>query len=221
MGNWGTFELSDFLMFSPDTFDRLFVRLNMEVWPLQLATLALGTTAALLLRPSAPQWGHRVAAAILSAIWLWVAWTFHLQRFAVVNLAAPWYAVLFAAEALVLIWVGVLRGEPDVTASGPHIRRAGVALCAFGLVVYPLLNRLQGHGWARAEVFGIAPDPTAVGTLGILLMMEPKAPWPLWIGPVVWCLLSGAMLWALGAQHAFLPPMAAVLAIAAVLKKRH
>jgi hypothetical protein len=219
MGPWGSYDLGDFLMFAPETYYRLFARLNEAVWPLPIVMLALGTVIPLLLR-SPPPWPKRFAAALLAACWLWVAWAYHLERYAVINWAAPGFAALFALEALVLLWFGVIRGRFHSAPAETLARRTGSALFAFGLGVYPLLNPLMGHGWTRAEVFGIAPDPTAIATLGVLLMAR-KAPWPLWIGPVAWCLVTGLALWTLQAPHAFLPPLAALLAAAAALGSRH
>jgi hypothetical protein len=45
----------------------------------------------------------------------------------------------------------------------------GYFLLGFALAGQPLLAPLQERGWASSEVFGIAPDPTAIATLGILL----------------------------------------------------
>jgi hypothetical protein len=48
-----------------------------------------------------------------------------------------------------------------------------------------------------AEVFGLAPDPTAIGTLGFLLLA--RGGWALTLLPIplLWCLASGMTLLAL------------------------
>ena len=211
----GTYDLADFLMFAPETYYRLFERTNEAVWPLQAVMLAVGAAVLVMLLRPRPAWAGRLAAALLAASWLWVAWAYHLERYAVINWAAPGFAALFAAEALILLWCGVIRGRFHGTAAEAPVRRAGLALFGLGLGVYPFLNPLMGQSWSRAEIFGIAPDPTAVGTLGILLIAQGKGAWPLWIGPVAWCLVTGLTLWTLQAPHAFLPPLAAILAVVA------
>ena len=220
MGPWTSYDLADFLMFAPETYYRLFARLNEAVWPLPIVMLALGTLIPLLLR-SSPPWPKRLAAALLAASWLWVAWAYHLQRYAVINWAAPWFAALFAAEALLLVWIGVIRGRLHGKAADPLTRRTGLALIGLGLAAYPFLNPLMDQSWSRAEIFGIAPDPTTITTLGILLLARTNVSWLLWTGPVIWCFISGLTLWALQAPHAFLPPLAALLAVAAALGGRH
>lgn len=219
MGIWGTYDLDDFLMFAPETYYRLFERTNQDVWPLQAVMLAVGAAVLVLLLRPRPAWAGRLAAALLAASWLWVAWAYHLERYAVINWAAPVFAALFAAEALVLLWLGVIRGRFRGAPAEALARRSGFALFALGLVVYPFLTPLVDQPWSRAEIFGIAPDPTAVVTLGLLLIAGGKGTWPLWVAPVAWCFFTGLTLWALQAPHAFLPPLAAILAIAA--KTRH
>ena len=42
MSEWWTYSLSDFLLFSPRTYYRLFELYNREIWPAQMAALVLG-----------------------------------------------------------------------------------------------------------------------------------------------------------------------------------
>jgi hypothetical protein len=62
---------------------------------------------------------------------------------------------------------------------------------------------LAGRPIEAAEVFAIAPDPTAIATLG-LVSMAPAGPaaWLLLAVPLCWCVASGATLHAMGAPEA-------------------
>ena len=42
MSEWWTYSLSDFLLFSPRTYYRLFELYNLAIWPAQILALALG-----------------------------------------------------------------------------------------------------------------------------------------------------------------------------------
>ena len=76
-------------------------------------------------------------------------------------------------------------------------------------------------------MFGLAPDPTAIGTLGLLLLFDDgrerrlpplvRKAWlaVLWAVPAAWCLLTGITLWTLRAPEAIIAPLLALLAIAA------
>jgi hypothetical protein len=108
MSEWWTYSLSDFLLFSPRTYYRLFELYNLAIWPAQLLALALGVLILALLRPG-PVWKGRVVAAVLATCWLWVAWAYFLERYETINWAASYFAAAFAVEAALLIWVGGFR----------------------------------------------------------------------------------------------------------------
>ncbi|TIU26929.1 MAG: hypothetical protein E5W53_04985, partial [Mesorhizobium sp.] len=98
--------------------------------------------------------------------------------------------------------------------------RLGLLILAAGIVVYPLLPLLFGGPWASAEVFGIAPDPTAITTLGVLLAAS-GGPVPLLFAiPLLWLLLSGLTLHAMGDPQAWLPLLAAATTVAALALRR-
>ena len=87
MSEWWTYSLSDFLLFSPRTYYRLFELYNVAIWPLQIVGLALGVAiVGLLLRDVA--WRGRAIAAALAACWLWVAWAYFQKRYETINWAA-------------------------------------------------------------------------------------------------------------------------------------
>ena len=91
----------------------------------------------------------------------------------------------------------------------------GYLILGFALAGQPLLAPLQGRGWASSEVFGIAPDPTAMATLGVLLLARGRLLPLLLPIPVLWCLLSGLTLQTMGEPQAWAPYAALALAAAA------
>ena len=75
MAEWWTYALSDFLLFSPRTYYRLFELYNAAVWPEQVLAAAAGLAIAAMLRKPRP-WQGRVVAGLLAACWLWIAWAY-------------------------------------------------------------------------------------------------------------------------------------------------
>ena len=59
----------------------------------------------------------------------------------------------------------------------------------FALALHPLIAPLTGRAWTQAEIFGVAPDPTAVATLGVLLAAS-RPHWHLLAIPLLWCLIG-------------------------------
>ena len=150
MSEWWTYSLSDFLLFSPRTYYRLFELYNAAIWPAADRGLALGVAIlGLLLRGAA--WRGRAIAAMLAACWLWVAWAYLLVRYDTINWAASYFAVGFALEALLLAWNGVIRNRlrfrPGLDLAG----QAGLCIFLFALVVHPLIGPLTGRPWLQIE----------------------------------------------------------------------
>ena len=211
MAEWWTYSLSDFLLFSPRTYYRLFELYNAAVWPGQVLAVAAGLAIAAMLRKPRP-WQGWVVAVLLAAGWLWIAWAYFLARYATINWAAPCVAAAFAGEALLLVLAGTL-GRSSLPPDSRMAGRIGVGLYVFALVVQPLIGPLAGRTWSQVEILGIAPDPTAVATLGLVLRAPVGHRWALLPIPVAWCAVSGATAWAMGSPDAWVMPIAGLLAL--------
>jgi len=173
MSEWWTYRLGSFLLFSPRTYHRLFELYNQALWPSQLLAVAIGAAIAALLLTHLAQ-RDRIVAGLLAIAWLWVAWAFLYERYTQINWIAPWIAAAFALQALLLVAFGIGGGLRLEAAGGV---RGSMAAALFALVVvgYPLLAPLSGRAWTTAEVFGLAPDPTALGTLAVLALARGRS----------------------------------------------
>jgi hypothetical protein len=213
MSQWWTYTLGDFLLFSPRTYYRLLELYNLAIWPAQVAGLALGLliVIALLAGPS-PQRG-RVIAGLLALCWAWSGWMFHHERYAQINWAASWFAGAFALQAVLLIVLGVGAGRIVLAPSRGGMRWIAPALVAAVVVAYPLLAPLAGRAWTTAEVFGVAPDPTALATVATLALVGGRVRWLLLAIPLLWCAIAAATLWAMGAREAVVMGVTALLAL--------
>lgn len=217
MSEWWTYSLSDFLMFLPSTYYRLFELYNSAIWPLQIVALALGVAILALLRCGGllrdVAWRGRAIAAMLAACWLWVAWAYFLKRYETINWAAEYFAVGFAVEALLLVWIGVVLDRFRFRPSSDSIGQTALGIFSCALFVLPLIGLLTGRPWLQVELFGVAPDPTVVGTLGVLVAAH-RPHWQLLVIPIIWCAISGATLWTMRSPDALLAPAFAALAFA-------
>ena len=216
---WWTYTLRDFLLFSPRTYYRLFEIYNTAIWPAQIVALCLGLAVRALLRRATAARG-RAIAAILAGCWLWVAIAFHAHRYATINPAAFYFAAAFGLEAALLIWLGIVRGRLSFERRLDPASRTGSWIFLFALAIEPIIGPLLHRGWRQVEIFGVAPDPTAVATLGLLLLANGRGRWTLLIVPAIWCAITGATLLAMKAPDAWIPPLAAALAIALAVRQR-
>ena len=192
----GSWAPEDFLPFSPRAYWRLFALENEAVWPAQPLLLAAGALLVLLLargrRPS-----FRWLGPALGAAWIWAGWQFVAMRYGTLNWAAPALAWGFCAQGALLAALG-LSGRPAF--AGRERSRAGVGLLAAALLAWPVLAPLDGRPWREAEVFAVAPDPTAAATLA-LLALAGRGGWSalLCVVPALWLAASAFTLLAMGA----------------------
>lgn len=218
MSEWLTYRPADFLMFSPGTYWRLFELHNAAWWPAQPALVAAGL--AWLARSGRGATGApRAGAAALALTWAFVGTAFVLGRYARINWAAPALATLPLAAALVL---ALLATRSDLRAAAdPPRRRAGWLLVGWAVAAHPLLAWGSGRPFAQAEVIGLAPDPTAIATLGLVLAADASSiatrrlMRAAWIVAIGWCAVSAATLWTMGSVQAAVPIAAVASAMLA------
>ena len=229
MVEWWTYRPSDFLMFSPRVYWRLFELANAASWPLQPPVLAAGVIWCALAARAAEGTPSRLPARAallgLAAAWGWVGYAFVHRLYAAVNWGAAPFAPAFAAQTLAMAALALAASGIDLHTDRRR-RRAGIALLAWALAAQPLLGALAGRPFTQWEVFGIAPDPTLVGTVGVLVLL--RAPTPagrialraLWIVPLVAAAGSAMTLATMGSAQAVVLPVALGVAAWAVRAAR-
>lgn len=214
MSEWWTYTLSNLLMFSKATYFRLFELQNLALWPVHLLVLGAGIALlACLVRGGARE--GRATAVLLALAWLHVAWRYFAQRYAPINTGAPYFAIGFALQAVLLFWLASRKGAPRLTEPVGALGKLALGIGFVALVVYPLLAPLGGRAWTGAELFGLAPDPTVAMTLAALLLWR-SGPL-LWIVPLLWCAVSSATLMELRSGQAWLLALLSLLAVGARL----
>ncbi|HEY0817129.1 MAG TPA: DUF6064 family protein [Rhizobacter sp.] len=227
MSEWWTYRPSDFLMFAPRTYWRLFELHNTAWWPAPpLLVLAGGVMLALLLwrhRDVPAAWLRGVAAA-LALGWAFGGWAFVAHRYASINWSAEGLAVACAVPALALAALALSKRRLQAAASARYW--AGVLLLGWAVVGHPLLAPIFGRPLLQAEVWLLAPDPTAVATLGWLLAVQPGAHHARWLGAlawtatVAWCTVSAATLWTMGSLQGWVVAGLALAALGTLVATR-
>lgn len=211
LGDLDTYAISHFMPMAPEVYFRLFIRQNLAAWPSQLLTMTLGILLfALAWRRSSRYPLGLLAGLVLGGSWIWVGWTFHLQLYSELNWAATYFGWSFIAQGgLLLLW-GLRNRSALMAAPVGASQILGAVLTLFALAVYPLLGPMSGRSWQAIELFGTAPDPTALATLGLLLLPR-RTSWLLGVIPVLWCLYSGATWWAMDWPAGLVMSLAALL----------
>ncbi|MEQ9639680.1 MAG: DUF6064 family protein [Alphaproteobacteria bacterium] len=204
--------------YDADAFFALFAAYNTAIWPAQPAAYALGLLVLVAMFRRFVQ-RDRLAAAALVVMWAFNAVAYHWTYFATINFLAPVFAAAFAAQALLLAWSGVGRGRLHFAWRGDPAGWIGLTLMLFALVGYPAWTWYAGHRWPDLPMFGIAPGPTTIFTLGALL--AGRATWPLFVIPLLWCAVGGSAAWLLDVPQDLSLPAAAAVTLIAIAVRRH
>jgi hypothetical protein len=188
--------------FSTEQFFDVFVRYNQAIFPWQvIAVLAGVMTVALLWRDT------REATVgvlmVLAAMWLVNGIGYHWLYFAPINPVARVFAMVFVVEALLFVWAALARPDLRLTPGGNLVSRLGLACIGFAILLYPALGWLAGHRYPAMPMFGVAPCPTTIFTIGVLL----QGPWRevrwLLLIPGLWAAVGGSASVLLGVPQDF------------------
>jgi hypothetical protein len=168
---------------------------NRALWPgalvLWIVSLLLVLDWLLRRRPN-----HRALTALLAVHWAWSAVAYHLAFFASINPAARLFAILFLAEAALLVWNGIVRSRLQYTRGLSSRHVLAVAFSVYALI-YPGLNVILGFEFPRVATFGV-PCPSTLLTAGLLLAVYPPPPWSVLAIPILWTMIGGSAAFLLG-----------------------
>lgn len=208
--DWFGYSLSDFLMFGPEVFLRLFVRINQDIWPWQgIAVGMMVLIAGLLVR------GDRLAKRgillLLAVGWVWSGAGFLMEYYGPINIPATWFGWAFILQGA-LLTVAALVWPWDGRSMGPGYRWQAGAGWLMLTALLPLLVMAQSGNWRAVALFGVTPDLTVTASVPCLLLLPRRVRWLFLLQPLLWSLFSAATLWTLGTRVMFILP-AATLAL--------
>jgi Family of unknown function (DUF6064) len=177
------------LPFTAEEFFEVFARYNTAIWPAQIGAAGLGLLALiLLLRPGSA--ANTAISLILAVFWLLMGIGYHLLFFASINTLAYAFGLVFVVQAILLVFDGVIRRHIAFGAERGWRGWVAWTLIAYALVIYPLVGLIGSHPYPRAPLFGVAPCPTTIFTLGLLLLSNASP--RLFVIPLVWSVIGGS-----------------------------
>ena len=179
------------LPFSTAAFLQVFRDYNVAIWPAQILGLILGL-AALAALFQGRDTGVRIVMVVLAVLWTFVGIGYHLMFFARINPVAPAFAALCLAQA-VLFQASAIWPKDLQLVVRPNLRSTtGLSVILYGVLVYPILGQFEGHGGMAGPMFGVAPCPTTIFTIGLLIVA--RGAWVVWLSilPILWSLIGMA-----------------------------
>ncbi|HPP76539.1 MAG TPA: DUF6064 family protein, partial [Armatimonadota bacterium] len=132
----------------------------------------------------------RIISATLGLFWVWMGIIYHIMHFSSINPIARLFGVLFVLQGILLVAVGCISDRLKFQFTIKPIPIIGALFIAYSMIVYPLIGTLVGHSYPRAPMFGVAPCPTTIFTLGLLLIASIRIPIYIVIIPLLWFVIA-------------------------------
>ena len=179
------------LPFSRSEFLQVFVEYNQAIWPLQVIARALGGVVLVLLFLD-KAWCDRKIAGLLVLFWTIMGIGYHWLFFSAINAAAYLFGGLFLVATLIFSIEGVIRNRIRFRMLWHLQGWLAMALLAYSLVACPIIGLMATHPYPETPLFGVAPCPTVIFTLGLLLLSTHPRPLLLAAVPVFWAAIGGS-----------------------------
>lgn len=208
------------LPFDSATWLAILGQYNTAIWPLH-GIGVLFALVAVVVAFTGWHGANRVTGLLLGVLWIWTGVVFFGGSLAPFHFAAEWLAGVFVAQSLMLMFALTLMGQARFGWPGGRAGGVAVVLIAYALAGYPALAWvLAGTPWTQLQVVGVAPGPTVLLTLGLLLLARPQAPLILAIIPLLWALVTAYMAWGLDLPLEYLPAVLGFASFAVLLTLR-
>ena len=123
--------------------------------------------------------------------------------FAAYNQAIWPVPVVAYLQGLLFFWKGGCRGALVFRFQKDLVGLLGLLFIVYAAVLYPLFGYMLGHTYPHAPMFGVAPCPTTIFTLGLLLWAEPQVPIALLVIPLLWTLIGSIAVLVCGVTEDF------------------
>jgi Family of unknown function (DUF6064) len=202
--------------FTIEEFLSVFADYNAAIWPLQIITYLAGllAIASLWQNWSRAKW---IVPVVLGLLWVCNGIGYHFLYFSTINPLAKGFAVFFIAQAILFAFAAMSAKKLQFVLELNVRSAAGILLVVYALLIYPILGIIAGHGLMAGPMFGVAPCPTTIFTIGMLLLARGKwVPW-LSIIPVMWSLVGLAAALQLGIPEDLGLPVAGILLVVALV----
>jgi Family of unknown function (DUF6064) len=202
--------------FTIEEFLGVFAAYNAAIWPLQIIAYLAGILTVVSL------WQKRLRAnwmvpIVLALLWACIGIGYHFMYFSTINPLAKGFAVFFVAQSILFAYAAMSAKKLQFVVERNVRSTAGIALIVYALLIYPILGIIAGHGLMAGPMFGVAPCPTTIFTIGMLLLARGK--WVSWLSviPVLWSLVGLAAALQLGIPEDLGLPIAALLLVLALV----
>jgi len=140
----------------------------------------------------------RWVLAILGFAWVWSGAVFHIQYFANLNWAAPWFGGLFIIYGCLLLLTSYFMKSASWVPFTSVRGRMALILLFLGMLIFPLSQLFEGRSYLQLEWFPLLPTPVLLITFAVVILLNSQWRHVLAIIPILWGIVSAAFAMSLG-----------------------
>lgn len=201
--------------FTSTQFFAVFAEYNDAIWPLQIVAYGLGVLAVIALWLRGPR-ANQIILSVLAIIWALNGIGYHFLYFAEINPIAKVFALFFLLQSILFGASVVVPNDLRFEIGHNFRSAAGLFFIVYALVLYEVLGYSAGHGLMAGPLFGVAPCPTTIFTIGILLLARGRRVVWLSVVPILWSLIGVAAALQFGVPEDVALPVAGAMLLATV-----
>ena len=179
------------LLQNPGSLFQAFSRYNEAIWPIQIAAYALAFVA-IFFAVKRIKYSDNIILFILSFYWLWAGivclFGFLAPDFPIFYMLG----VMAVFQGILFLYFGFKSENKLLSFSfkADIYGMTGAIYIIYALIIYPIIGYLTGHPLHNYPVFGVAPCPVCIFTLGLLIIARRRFPLILLIVPLIESLLG-------------------------------
>ena len=171
---------------------------NETFWYMIIITFLLGFVVVYLAARKSKS-SSKVISAILSFLWIWSGIVFFIiyygpmdAEFLGLVMPGVWYlgGILFLLQGFLFLIFGVVKSSLSFRLGGDWFSVVGALMVVYAMVIYPIIGFLTGYVYPRYPVFGIAPCPLTIFSLGLFQWSDRKMPIAIAAIPFIWALMG-------------------------------
>jgi hypothetical protein len=171
---------------------------NETFLPMTIFTFLLGVFIVYLAVRKSKNSG-KIISVLLSFLWIWSGAVFFIvyygpidAEFLGLTLPGVWYlgGILFLIQSFLFLYFGVVKSSLSFEFNAGLSSIVGALLIVYAMVIYPLIGFLTGYSYPRYPIFGTAPCPLTIFSIGLLLWSDRKMPLVIVVIPFIWALMG-------------------------------
>lgn len=159
---------------------------NLAIWPMQVLAYLVGLVA-IYSALKTTSYSNSVASGILSFLWIWTGIVFCIFYWGPIYPLGYPFGAFFIVQGLLFLTMAIRPRISFRIELNTH-SIIGVLFVVYAMFGYPIVGHFLGHIYPRALPFGLAPCPTAVFTVGLLMMTDKRVPRYILAIPTFWTL---------------------------------